>query len=84
MDLAYRFEEPSGKNTSKRSTHFSDKDDYVEVTLDFHDDNVAIHGAEHALLGGSYVRAPPSTSGMHGGGGGGLASKLKQVLSWNM
>ncbi|KAJ3688508.1 hypothetical protein LUZ61_017672 [Rhynchospora tenuis] len=80
MDSSYRYDEPSSKNTSKRTTHFSDQDEYVEVTLDINDDHVAIHGAERALLGGSYVRAPPATSGMHGaGGGGGLASKLKQV-----
>lgn len=80
MDSGYRSDEPASKNTSKRSAHFSDKDEYVEVTLDLHDDNVAIHGVERALLGGSYVRAPPTTSDMHSGGSGGLASKLKQVL----
>ncbi|KAF3335298.1 hypothetical protein FCM35_KLT19805 [Carex littledalei] len=32
-----------------RRNRFSDKDEYVEVTLDLHDDNVVIHGVEHAL-----------------------------------
>ncbi|KAJ3681386.1 hypothetical protein LUZ60_015875 [Juncus effusus] len=87
MDTNPAFDDPASKNTGKKNARFSGKDEYVEITLDLRDNNVAIHAAdqEMSLLGGgAYVRPPPvhaPTGGgtTSGGGGVSLAQMFKQV-----
>ncbi|XP_072975700.1 respiratory burst oxidase homolog protein B-like [Typha angustifolia] len=72
------FEDPESKNSSKRSTRFKDKDEYMEITLNVREDGVTIQNSrgkdqEMALLA-NLDRPTPSLSTS-------LSSKLKQVGS---